>query len=61
MIIQTAAESHEEKKFFDFSIDGGNTIPVDLDGCEITQKSFSVLDRSFSFDFRVLKDTKNRT
>merc|ERR1711990_29027 len=37
LIIQTSPNSHEEKKFFDFSIDGGNTIPVDLDDCEITQ------------------------
>ena len=40
LVIQTAKDSHEEKKFFDFKIDGGNTIPVDLDDCEITQESF---------------------
>ena len=41
-MVQTSPDSHEEKKFFDFSIDGGNTIPVDLDDCEITQERFPV-------------------
>ena len=45
LVIQTAKDSHEEKKFFDFKIDGGNTIPVDLDDCEITQESFQSLRR----------------
>ena len=42
LVVQTSPDSHEEKKFFDFSIDGGNTIPVDLDDCEITKERFPV-------------------
>ena len=65
-MIQTAEDSHEEKKFFDFSIDGGNTIPVDLDDCEITQESFQFkrrhchvqVMRRFNVDKKMIKAPK---
>ena len=66
LVIQTAEDSHEEKKFFDFSIDGGNTIPVDLDDCEITQESFQFKRRNchvqvlrrFNLDKKMIKAPK---